>query len=128
MASEMKPEYEPKTQSQKIGYLIEECGELLAAVGKTIRWGLDSCNPELPPEERETNRQWVLRELDDVRRAVELAGPALESADEEWTLVWSRAHCLRVGLVYTQEATTLEDARARAQEFLDADDAEVTRD
>ena len=127
MASGMKPEYEPKTQSQKIGYLIEECGELLAAVGKTLRWGLDSYNPELPPEERETNRQWVLRELNDVRRAVELAGPALKDGNEEW----SRVHCLRVGLVYTQKAATLEDARARAQEFLDADgfrDAEVTRD
>ena len=127
MASEMKPEYEPKTQQQKIGYLIEECGELLAAVGKTLRWGLESYNPELPPEERETNRQWVLRELDDVRRAVELAGPALEDSDEDR----SRVHCLRAGLLYTRNATTLKEARRRAKEFLDADgfrDAEVTRD
>jgi regulator of replication initiation timing len=31
--------------------LTEKGGEVLAAAGKSIRWGLDSVNPELPPEE-----------------------------------------------------------------------------
>ena len=66
----MKPEYKPKTTEQRLGYLIEECGELVSALGKTIRWGLDSFNPELPPEEQETNREWILREIKDVRRAI----------------------------------------------------------
>ena len=48
----MKSEYEPKTLDQKMGYLVEECGEVLAAAGKSLRWGLDSCNPELPEAER----------------------------------------------------------------------------
>lgn len=68
----MKDCYKPKTQKQKLGYLVEEMGEVQAAVGKTIRWGLDSYNPELPTELQETNRQWILRELVDLKRAIEL--------------------------------------------------------
>lgn len=67
----MKPQYMPKTREQKLGYLVEECGEVLGAVGKTQRWGLESYNPELPPEDRETNRQWILREIVDLKRAVD---------------------------------------------------------
>jgi len=36
----MKPQYEPKGLNAHIGYLTEECGEVLAAAGKTLRWGL----------------------------------------------------------------------------------------
>ncbi len=73
----MKPQYEPKTMQQILGYLVEECGEVQAATGKTIRWGLDSSNPELPVEKRETNARWILRELDDLERAVVYARSAL---------------------------------------------------
>lgn len=74
----MKPEYEPKTVEEKLGYLVEECGEVLAAVGKTQRWGLDSVNPELPEHEQEENRVWVLRELKDLRRAIRYVQAALQ--------------------------------------------------
>lgn len=70
MTAGPKPEYEPKTVEQRIGYLVEEAGEVserlgdvLAAAGKSIRWGLEGSNPELPPEHRETNREWLLRAL-----------------------------------------------------------------
>lgn len=66
----MKPQYEPKTTEQRLGYLVEECGEVLAAVGKAQRWGLESTNPELPPEKREENQDWILRELKDLRGAI----------------------------------------------------------
>jgi len=59
----MKQVYYPKTDREKLGYLIEECGEVMSAVGKGVRWGLESYNPELPPEEQETNRCWIEREL-----------------------------------------------------------------
>lgn len=72
MSSKMNPRYEPKTPGQKMGYLVEECGEVLAAAGKTLRWGLNSVNPELPKEEQETNRAWLLREFVDLRRAIDL--------------------------------------------------------
>jgi hypothetical protein len=44
----MKPQYKPRTTNQKLGYLVEECGEVLAAVGKAQRWGLENFNPETP--------------------------------------------------------------------------------
>ncbi len=67
----MKPEYQPITVDQKLGYLVEECGEVLAAVGKTQRWGLDGRNPE-PGASPETNREWILRELSDLEYACTL--------------------------------------------------------
>ena len=53
------------------GKMIEECGELLAALGKSLRWGWASVNPELPPDEQESNATWVLREMKDVRDALD---------------------------------------------------------
>jgi hypothetical protein len=72
-----RPEYEPKTLQQKLGYAVEEMGEAMAAIGKTIRYGLASYNPELPPGERELNGDWALRELRDVERAARYAIEAL---------------------------------------------------
>ena len=54
-----------------VGKAVEELGELQAALGKTLRWGWDSYNPELPENERETNAAWVLREISDVRGALD---------------------------------------------------------
>lgn len=53
------------------GKTIEELGELQAALGKSLRWGWQSYNPELPPEQRETNEAWVRREIADVRGALD---------------------------------------------------------
>lgn len=36
----MKEIYKPETVEQKLGYLVEECGEVLSAIGKSIRWGI----------------------------------------------------------------------------------------
>jgi hypothetical protein len=54
-----------------LGKTVEELGELQAALGKTIRWGWDSFNPELPVSQQERNRNWVLREMSDVRGALD---------------------------------------------------------
>jgi len=67
----MKPQYEPKTREQFYGYLIEKCGEVLAAAGKTLRWGEMSTNPELPASDRETNLAWLNREIRDLRGALD---------------------------------------------------------
>lgn len=66
------PQYKPVTFEQRLGYLVEECGEVMAAAGKTLRWGLESHNPELPDDERETNRDWLARELRDLKEAIAL--------------------------------------------------------
>ncbi len=67
----MKPEYEPKTREQFYGYLVEECGEVMHAAGKTLRWGETSVNPEIPQYQRETNLVWLKRELCDLRGAID---------------------------------------------------------
>ena len=41
----MNPAFLPKTLSASLGWLIEECAEVQAEVGKTIRFGLWSSDP-----------------------------------------------------------------------------------
>lgn len=67
----MKQEYLRPGFDFTLAHAIEEAGEFLAAAGKTQRWGRQSYNPELPPEERETNEAWLRRELHDLRGALD---------------------------------------------------------
>lgn len=79
----MKTEYVPEQLWEKIGYLVEECGEVQQAIGKSMRWGLESCNPELTAVDRETNREWILRELKDLISAAKMVDEALRAPDPE---------------------------------------------
>lgn len=54
-----------------VGKTVEEMGELQAALGKTLRWGWLSANPELPVQEQETNLAWVRREAMDVKGSID---------------------------------------------------------
>jgi NTP pyrophosphatase (non-canonical NTP hydrolase) len=54
----------------QLAHVVEECGEVLAAAGKTQRWGLYGVNPLLKPEDQETNREWLERELKDLQKAI----------------------------------------------------------
>ena len=54
-----------------VGKAIEEAGELCAALGKTLRWGWSSYNPELPVKDQEPNASWVRREIADLRGALD---------------------------------------------------------
>jgi len=67
----MKKKYLPVSDAGRLAHAAEECGELIAAIGKTLRFGLDSYNPELPLHKRECNKDWVLREIKDVRMAID---------------------------------------------------------
>lgn len=62
-----------------VGKAVEELGELGAALGKTLRWGWDSVNPELPLKDQETNQNWVRREIADVRGALDNLEKEMES-------------------------------------------------
>jgi NTP pyrophosphatase (non-canonical NTP hydrolase) len=62
--------YLQKGFDKQLAHLVEECGEVLAAAGKTQRWGRECFNPELPPEQRETNEDWLKRELKDLQAAI----------------------------------------------------------
>jgi len=53
-----------------LGKFIEECGEALAAAGKTVRFGWGCWNPLLPENERETNEDWLRREVADLKEAI----------------------------------------------------------
>ncbi len=67
---------------KKLSHVIEECGEVLAAAGKTQRWGIGSVNPQIPLEQQETNVKWLLRELYDLRDAIERLLPEVEAVKE----------------------------------------------
>lgn len=56
---------------EELGELQSALGKLQAALGKSIRWGWESTNPELPPAERVTNVAWVRDEMRDVRGALD---------------------------------------------------------
>jgi NTP pyrophosphatase (non-canonical NTP hydrolase) len=84
---EIPERYRPKSTTQRLAYLVEECGEVLAAAGKSQRWGLESYNPDLPPDERETNAAWLLREMHDLKRAISLI--------ENDGAVWAQAELAR---------------------------------
>ncbi len=53
-----------------LAHVVEECGEVLAAAGKTQRWGRDSVDPTLKEQYQETNEKWLLRELTDLEEAI----------------------------------------------------------
>lgn len=63
-----------------VGKAIEECGEVCAALGKTLRWGWYSVNPELPQEQQEPNIDWVRREIDDAVTALMLLSGEIHKA------------------------------------------------
>ena len=67
----MKQQYIVDDFDHCLAHVIEECGELLAAAGKTLRWGWSSTNPELPQAERESNLVWLKREMGDLRGALD---------------------------------------------------------
>lgn len=62
---------------KRLSHLIEECGETVAAAGKTQRWGVAGTNPLLPPDQRESNLAWLRREMRDLREAMDRLDEAI---------------------------------------------------
>lgn len=58
-----------RNKGNALGRFIEECGETLAAAGKTVRYGWDSYNP-LPGASKEHNETWLRREIRDLEDAI----------------------------------------------------------
>lgn len=82
------PKYMRAGLTFAVGKAVEELGELQAALGKSIRWGWESVNPELPMEKQETNEDWVLREIADVRGALDNLQKELEA--DHWKRTYER--------------------------------------
>lgn len=62
--------YLPTDVGGMLGHVVEECGEVCMAIGKTFRFGLESYNPEVEEDKRETNAEWILREIDDLELSI----------------------------------------------------------
>lgn len=86
----------PTCPTDALGKLVEELGELQQACGKSLRFGANSVNPDVVGAQdeydffghgahheapalgeavrlahpRETNREWLLREMEDVEAAI----------------------------------------------------------
>jgi NTP pyrophosphatase (non-canonical NTP hydrolase) len=68
----------------QLAHVVEECGEVLAAAGKTQRFGAFSMNPLLPPSDplyRETNIVWLKREMIDLQEAIARLQATIEEGD-----------------------------------------------
>jgi hypothetical protein len=53
-----------------LAHVIEEAGEVVAAAGKTLRFGLQSVNPLIPVEDQITNEEWLRGEVSDLKLAI----------------------------------------------------------
>lgn len=53
-----------------LAHLLEECGEVISAAGKLQRFGPQSVNPFLPPEQQVTNMDWLMAEIADLKLAI----------------------------------------------------------
>lgn len=112
-AEPQDPRWVPKTPEQVCAYLVEEIGECIAALGKCERWGYDSYNPDLHPDDQEPNRDWLLRELRDLKRAIDYTGFACgmvsDNSPSTATVMQFKAQCGAV-LYGIAHATVLEDS------------------
>jgi NTP pyrophosphatase (non-canonical NTP hydrolase) len=66
----MQRKYLRDDYASKLAHAIEEAGEFVSAAGKTQRWGRSSFNPDLPEDMRESNEDWLRREINDLRLAL----------------------------------------------------------
>lgn len=81
------PKYIQAGFDKLLSHMVEECGEFLAAAGKTQRWGTHSVNPEITdPQRQEPNVAWLLRELKDVQEAARRLRGTIENGD--YPLLW----------------------------------------
>lgn len=57
-------------QAERLAVLAEEAGEIVQIIGKILRHGYESTNPDAP--EKGTNREMLAREIGDLDAVVDL--------------------------------------------------------
>jgi hypothetical protein len=75
--------YLQKGFNKQLAHVVEECGEVLAAAGKTQRWGRDSTDPTRREGDDwfgETNEAWLRREMVDLKEAIERLTTTMDRA------------------------------------------------
>lgn len=75
-----KTKYIPKDRNERLFHLIEECGEVLQVLGKAGRFGMENFHPANPTE---LNVEGLLRQLNDLQKAIEEVKPDLTAFLEE---------------------------------------------
>ena len=65
----MEIDYLPKDRNDRLFRIVEQCGEVMRAIGKAGRFGLTDPGPE------GTNAQLILNELIDLKNVIEDALP-----------------------------------------------------
>lgn len=55
--------YQPQNEEEAVGWLMEECCEVVISIGRCMRFGVENVH------EGRTNRQILLDELDDLSKA-----------------------------------------------------------
>jgi NTP pyrophosphatase (non-canonical NTP hydrolase) len=58
------------SQAERLAVLAEECGETVKAIGKILRHGYESVNPDVP--NHEGNRKDLARECGDLLAAIDM--------------------------------------------------------
>ena len=74
---QINPRYASTTIEQAVAHLAEELNEAATACAKSLRFGLEMVNPELAPQDQETNLVWLRREMRDVRASYKRLGELL---------------------------------------------------
>lgn len=54
----------------RLAHVVEKCSEVLAAAGKTKRWGAGGVNPLIPSDQQERNADRLWREMADLEDAM----------------------------------------------------------
>lgn len=106
------------------GKMIEECGELQlelgniqAALGKSLRWGWLSSNPEI--DNGETNVEWVLRSIPDILAEMQDVREALDNLQKEIAINVPRPVKGRAAILRDQEVSP----KPTPEEIADRDNA-----
>jgi hypothetical protein len=73
----MKRDYMPSDRNGRLFHVIEECGEVLHALGKAGRFGMGSRHPAR--RAGELNAEQILRELHDLKLAIVALEPDLRA-------------------------------------------------
>jgi NTP pyrophosphatase (non-canonical NTP hydrolase) len=79
-------------EAERLALLLEELGEAQQVIGKILRHGYESVNPDLPPPAGDTNRANLERELGDVLVAI---GFLLDAGDIDEHLIEDRKRVKR---------------------------------
>jgi NTP pyrophosphatase (non-canonical NTP hydrolase) len=97
----MTRRYLTDRETDLLGLLQEECAEVIQAASKTRRFGFESVNPWLAPNDQKTNRTLLTDEIGDVLALVQLLVENQNIRQEEIDLriLWKRAKLIEYGYI-----------------------------